>query len=180
MLYLFLCTVIRVYMELERFRTNIMPLRPKLFLFARKMMQDDADAEDIVQEAFLKLWNIRQQLESINNPEGFAMQTVKNICIDKLRNRKNVVDTDEFHLESDSETPYLTTEVKDSVQIIRRIIDNLPGLQQQIIRMRDIEGYELEEIAMITGTQVNSVTVNLSRARKKVRDIFIKINNYRS
>jgi RNA polymerase sigma-70 factor (ECF subfamily) len=45
--------------------------------------------------------------------------------------------------------------------------------------MRDIEGYELQEIAEITGTQVSAVTVNLSRARKKVREQFIAMMNYK-
>ncbi|GHT26780.1 hypothetical protein AGMMS4957_22200 [Bacteroidia bacterium] len=62
--------------------------------------------------------------------------------------------------------------------LVKQIIEHLPELQRQIIRMRDVEGYELQEIADITATQITAVTVNLSRARKKVRETYLKIMNY--
>ena len=165
-------------MDLEQFKSDIIPLRQKLFLFALKMMENEADAEDIVQETLLRLWNIREQLGGLSNPAGFAMQTTKNICIDKLRTKKHQVDIDDCYLGTTENTPYSDAERRDSVLIIKQIIENLPELQRGIIKMRDIEGYELEEIAEITGTLIGAVTVNLSRARKKVRERFIQIMNY--
>ena len=167
-------------MDLERFKSDIIPLRKKLLLFATKMMENDADAEDIVQETLLRLWNIREQLGNLSNPAGFAMQTTKNICIDKLRTKKQLVNIDDCFLETTENTPYSDAEKQDLVLIIKQIIENLPELQRCIIRMRDIEDYELEEIAEITGTRVSAVTVNLSRARKKVRERFGEIMNYRA
>ena len=178
MLYFFPCTVISMYMNIERFKSDIIPLREKLFVLALKIMEDEAEAEDAVQETLLKLWSKREQLGDIANPAGFAMQTTKNICIDKIRVKKNAVEANDFYIGANENTPYSQTEIADSITLIRRIIDTLPELQKIIIKMRDIEGYELEEIAEITGTQVNAVTVNLSRARKKVRDQFISISNY--
>jgi RNA polymerase sigma factor, sigma-70 family len=179
MLYFFLCIVISIDMDLERFKSDIIPLRQKLLRHAVKIVGNEDDAEDIVQEVFLKLWNIRKQLFEISNPEGFAMQMLKNTSIDKLRVRKTTVDVNEIQLNVSTRNPYLEIEETDSVLIIKQIIAQLPELQQCIIHMRDIEGYELSEIAEITGTHISAVTVNLSRARKKVRDQFIKINNYK-
>ena len=67
-------------------------------------------------------------------------------------------------------------EQHDTVARIRWLISKLPSLQQTIIRMKDVEGYELAEIAEITGTQVEAVRVNLSRARKKIREQFLQLN----
>ncbi len=165
-------------MDLEHFKTDIIPLRPKLFLMALKMMENEVEAEDIVQESLLKLWSRRDELDAVGNPAGFAMQTTKNICIDKLRARRQTLEVEGQFIEDYEVSPYIHTEQNDSVSIIKRIIEHLPELQRRIIRMRDIEGYELNEIAEITGTNTSAVTVNLSRARKKVRDEFIKYNNY--
>ncbi|MDR0699368.1 MAG: sigma-70 family RNA polymerase sigma factor [Tannerella sp.] len=179
MLYFFLCNVIKMNMQLERFKTDIIPLRKTLFAIALKWMQQEEDAEDATQETLLRLWNIREQLDAVANPKAFAVQTVKNICIDYLRAQKEKAPVDEILTGVDHETPYSGIERKDAVALVKRIIERLPVLQQTIIRMRDIEGYELQEIAEITGTQISAVTTNLSRARKKVRDQYMKMMNYR-
>jgi RNA polymerase sigma-70 factor (ECF subfamily) len=86
---------------------------------------------------------------------------------------------DESHLLAlDSETgnPAEILEQQDAVACIRHLIEQLPSLQQTIIRMKDIDGYELSEIAEITGAQVEAVRVNLSRARKRIRDRFMALN----
>ena len=59
---------------------------------------------------------------------------------------------------------------------IRQLISQLPAVQQTIIRMKDVEGYEIGEIAEITGSQVEAIRSNLSRARKKIREQFLLLN----
>ena len=61
------------------------------------------------------------------------------------------------------------------MEVIEFIIDNLPPLQQKIFRMKEIEGYEKEEIMLLTGCTDESLRQNLSRARKKIREQFIKM-----
>jgi RNA polymerase sigma-70 factor (ECF subfamily) len=167
-------------MQIERFKSDIIPLRQTLFLAALKYLQQEEDAEDVVQETLLRMWNIREQLGTIANPAAFAMQTTKNICFDRLRAYKEKTEVDDFYLGAETETPHSKMEKKDAVLLVKEIIGHLPELQKIIIQMRDVEGYELQEIADITGTQVSAVTVNLSRARKKVREQFVKIMNYKS
>ncbi|MDR2086289.1 MAG: sigma-70 family RNA polymerase sigma factor [Dysgonamonadaceae bacterium] len=167
-------------MQSERFKSTIIPLRQTLFRAAMKWLQQEEEAEDVVQETMLRLWNIREQLPAISNPAAFAMQITKNSCIDRLRSRRENTEADDFHLGAENETPYSEMEKNDTVGLVKQIIEHLPELQKIIIRMRDIEGYELQEIAEITGAQVSAVTVNLSRARKKVREQFTKMMNYKN
>jgi len=163
-------------MELQEFKTKVIPLREKLYSIARRMLPDHADAEDAVQEACLRLWSARAQLGNHPNIAGFAMQTIKNICIDKLRKNKINIPADSITNKEDDKNPYSYTEEKDSIESVKKIIEALPELQRRIITMRDIEGYEMKEIADITGSEISAVTMNLSRARKKVRDSFLKLN----
>ena len=165
-------------MELKQFKTDIISLREKLLNYSLMMLGNMDDAEDVVQETFLKLWNIRGQLDLYENPKGFAMQMIKNICIDKLRSRKITVEPEDYQIGYNSQTPYFQLVDKDSIDLVRKIINELPELQKRIILMRDVEGYELEEIAQIVGTQTSAVTMNLSRARKKVREKFLLIDTY--
>lgn len=164
-------------MELETFKSTVLPLRDKLLKYSVKLTDDGADAEDIVQEAFLKLWYIRDRLDGYQSVEALSVQVVKNLCLDKLRSKRmdSMPENSESIL-ADTVTPEQMLEQHDAVAIIGRLIQQLPTLQQCIIRMKDVEGYELSEIAQITGTQIESVRVNLSRARKKVREQFLMLN----
>ena len=164
-------------MELEKFKSDVVPLRNKLQNVAKNMLANEVDAEDAVQETFLRLWNQRSQLSNHPNVGGFAMQTLKNICVDKLRAERHNVSLDGISIAGNSITPYTFTEQQDSVLIIRNIIDSLPETQRQIITLRDVDGYELGEIAAILGSEESTVRVNLSRARKAVRDKFLSMNN---
>jgi len=162
-------------MSQERFKADILPIREKLYHVAHKMLVDEQEAEDAVQEVLLKLWNIRDSLDTYDSPAAFATTVTKNHCLDRLKvkNRQESLDESYYAL-AGNDTPYLQLERKNTEEILQKIIANLPSLQQAIIRMKDMEEYEVEEIAEITGTKVEAVRVNLSRARKKVREDYIK------
>ena len=101
-------------MELERFKSTVIPLREKLQIFAKGILKNDIDAEDAVQETFLRLWNVRSQLNTHPNIGGFAMQTLKNICIDRLRSERYDVAIDNVAVSTTAVTPYTYTEQNDS------------------------------------------------------------------
>jgi RNA polymerase sigma-70 factor (ECF subfamily) len=165
-------------MRIEQFKSDIVPLQQKLLATAFRLLQNEEDAEDTVQETLLRLWNMRRELDTVLNPAAFAMQITKNSCIDRLRNRKEQTNVTDFLFGSNNETPYLQAERQDMVRLVRQIVEHLPETQKMIIRLRDIEGYELQEIADITQTQVGAVCMNLSRARKKVREQLLKYMQY--
>ncbi len=165
-------------MELEAFKITVLPLRDKLLNISLKLLEEHADAEDVVQEAFLKLWYIRDKLDSYQSVEALAVMVTRNLALDKIRTRKNNLDESNLQMfDSESKNPAELLEQQDAVACIRQLIDHLPSLQQTIIRMKDVEGYEITEIAEITGSQIEAVRVNLSRARKKVREQFLALNN---
>jgi len=164
-------------MNAQQFKQEVAPLRENLLHVAMKMLENDNDAEDMVQEVFLKLWYVRDTLHRYDNIPAFAVTMIKNLCIDRLRIRGR-----EVALEYDSElraapdNPYLQLERMNTEQLLKKIINSLPPLQKAIITMKDIDEYEVEEIAEITGAQPEAVRVNLSRARKKVREEYIRLS----
>jgi RNA polymerase sigma factor (sigma-70 family) len=162
-------------MSQERFKAEVLPIREKLFHLAQKYLEEEQDAEDAVKEVLLKLWHTRESLSNYDNVAAFATTVTKNHCLDRLKtkNRTEPLD-DSYNIRAGTDNPYLQLERKNSEELVRKIIEKLPDLQQAIIRMKDMEEYEVEEIAEITGTKVEAVRVNLSRARKKVREEYLK------
>ena len=109
---------------------------------------------------------------------AYATTVTKNHCLDRLKvkSRTDLLD-DSYNTRAGTDNPHLQLERKNTEDILKQIIEKLPQLQQAIIRMKDMEEYEVDEIAEITGTTVEAVRVNLSRARKKVREDYLKWTN---
>lgn len=161
-------------MELEEFKIKVLPLRPKLLRHAGRLVYEP---EDAVQEVLLKLWKYRDELDSCRSIEAFAMTMTRNVCIDMLRAQHD----EQFHpgdclvdAAATARTPEEVLEAQDEVQLVKHIIHSLPALQRSIMWMKDVEGYETEEIAAITGCNAEAIRSNLSRARKRVRDTYLQ------
>ncbi|OUP09946.1 RNA polymerase subunit sigma-70 [Mediterranea sp. An20] len=167
-------------MEIETFKIQIEPLRQPMLHLARKLTGEADDAEDVVQDVLLKLWNRREELEQCHNLRAFVFTMVRNASIDFLRTRH----TDTTSLldalnATDEQSPDRYLEAKDEMRLMHAIIHSLPPLQQTILRMKDIEEYETEEIAQITGCSPEAIRSNLSRARKRVRETYLNITQER-
>lgn len=166
-------------MTLETFKEEILPLKNKLYRFALRLLDDTTEAQDVVQEVFIKLWDRRTSLDECRSVEAFAMVTTRNQCLDLLKSKgykmkQRLVN----NFDSGFNSPEQEFEMKETVIIVKQFINSLPEQQKMVIHLRDVEGYEFEEISEITGLNVNAIRVNLSRARKKVREAFEKNNSY--
>lgn len=163
-------------MEQEQFKIEVVPLRGKLSGCARRLLNDPQDVEDVVQEVFLKMWYIREELDRYESVEALAVQITKHLCLNRLqafRYRQEKL-SDSAVITAD-DNPYVALEQKDSVSQVMHIMELLPGLQQTILRMKHVDGFEVKEIAELTGSSPEAVRVNLSRARKKVKELFLKM-----
>lgn len=162
-------------MELKQFKSDVLPLRNKLLNYARKLTDDPADAEDAVQEIMLKLWNMRLKLDEYRSIEALAVTMTHHHCMDCWRSKRpDALSLDQVQTSSPAASPEQLLEEKDEFSLMRLIIDSLPPLQRTIIQMKDVQEYETDEIAEITGCNPEAIRSNLSRARKKVRDIYLQ------
>jgi RNA polymerase sigma-70 factor (ECF subfamily) len=155
----------------------VLPLKyhQKLYRIAYRIVQDAANAEDIVQETFIKLWNKRGDMQNIENTEAFSIIILRNTCLDFLRKTKN-----DHHTNYDTDIPETDSlvkqiEVQDEAERVKKLINRLPEQQRQVMIMKHWDGYSDEEIEQITGISPGNIRVILSRARKTIREQFIKI-----
>ncbi len=166
-------------MSQEPLLTAFTKLRTNLLQMTKHLLRDEEEASDALQEAFCRLWTRREKIKNEQEASALAVTTVKNICIDVLRKDKNIhhceLDTDRDSPLSDSVQEEM--ERKERFDMVNRIIENqLSALQQKILRMKDLEGREIDEIAIELQMQPTAVRMNLSRARKTVREQYNSLN----
>ena len=160
------------------FKTSVLPVSKKLLRFATHFLKDEDLARDVVQDVFLKLWQKKETLEEIENIEAFAMRMTRNRCLDVIRANKVVpidAETDR-KLKEETVDVHSKVELSESANQIKMLINKLPDLQRTVMQLRDVEQLSYDEIAETTNLKVNAIRVNLSRARKKVRDEYLKMN----
>lgn len=171
----------RIISSLSMTRTEfdrlVVSMGRKLYAHAYRILEDKEGSEDAVQEVFVRMWKMRMKLDEYESIEALSMTMLKNYCIDQFRKRRLFDQGGEAAfagLYDKEPSPQEQIERGETSDIILRIIEELPDQYREIIRMRDIEELGFEEIAKMTGRNVNSVRVILSRARKNVREEFRK------
>ncbi len=168
-------------MDLQAFKQRILPVQGRLFRLAQLFLRNREEAEDTLQDVLLRLWTNRQQLDAYHSVEALAVQMTKNICLDKLKahsKQKTADGADLLNVQASGFSPYQQMESADSTSLIYRLIDDLPDQQKLILHLRDVEEYSFDEIEQVTGLTINNIRVILSRARQRLRDNYVKTNDY--
>lgn len=159
-------------MKAEEFHKMFVPLRGRLLQQALHLSAHDADtAEDLVQETLLRLWELRDDLTKHPNVEALASIILRNKWNDHWRRSLYTLNDEQLLRRLQDRT----ADPPDDMEFIDIIVSHLPPLQQQIFRMKEIEGYEKEEIMLVTGCSDESLRQNLSRARRRIKEQFIKM-----
>ena len=150
--------------------------RSRLLQMARRLLESQDDAEDALQEAFSRLWPRAETLRSEAEAEKLATVTVRNISIDQLRRQSDHPNDDIGDLPND---PSLTTDTeaeqerREQYEIVQQLVaQRLTPLQQRILRMHDMEDQSYAEIAQQEGMLEAAIRMQLSRARKTIRECY--------
>jgi RNA polymerase sigma-70 factor (ECF subfamily) len=166
-------------MTTEDFKQNVLPVKDKIYRLAKRILNDIEESEDVVQEVFYRLWSRKDELAAYRSIEAFAMVVTKNMCLDKVKAKGYHKDQlGEWNSPVDNRNPHKIAELKDEVQSVHQVIQQLPEQQRMIVHMRDVEGMEYDEIAEIMKMNLNALRVNLSRARKTIRERVTKKKQY--
>ena len=164
-------------MPASLFKQLLLPLYPRLQRVALRLLGNVEDAEDIVQEVYMKLWSKRDALPDVKDVEAYCVTLAKNMCIDRLRMAEaEKADVDEVPtMLAETDDVEAQVERRDAVEQVKQIIETLPEHQQQVITLRDMEDCSFEEIAEQTGLTAVNIRMLLSRARKTIRERFKKL-----
>ena len=151
------------------FQNDVLPLKNKLFRLALRITLNREEAEDVVQDTLIKVWNARDRWLELDSIEAYSLTIARNLSIEEENTEK---------LDENTSTPSERMIQKDKLDIVRNIIDELPEKQRSCLQLRDIEGKSYKEIADILCITEDQVKVNIFRARQTVKQRFQQFDRY--
>lgn len=166
------------------FRNDVLPLKNELYRLALRITLNNAEAEDVVQETMIKVWNRRDTWDQLDSIEAFCLTICRNLALDKTRKKANQAPSieDDAGVEATdhswSSNPEERAMQRDQVRLVRRLIDELPEKQRSAMQLRDFEGKSYKEIASIMGISEDLVKVSIFRARQTIKKKFEETEHY--
>ena len=157
-------------MDAVRFKEDYLSLYQRLYRVAFYILENEADAQDALQELYLKLWKGKDFLDNVLNPQAYSIRLLKNICIDRIRSSRKTVLTETVP-EVEADRPQdERIDSRERLQKVLAAIKSLPERQGQILRLRLVEGKSYSQIAEITKLNYLTIRVMLSKARKSLKN----------
>lgn len=156
--------------DAHAFRVTVARHVPPLVALARRMLRDEAEAEDVVQEALLRLWRNAATLEL--GPYGlrpWLRRVVANLCIDRIRNRQHVDVTDELPEVAEAATQHASLEASEANARIEQALQALPDRQRTALTLFHFEGLSQIEVGKMLGISDEAVESLLARARRTLK-----------
>jgi len=163
-------------MSIEVFKKQILPMKDRLFRLAFRLLQNVQEAEDSVQDVMAGVWARREQWGEWKNIGAYCMTATRNNCLDRIRRRRNVTVQEDraWQVSSPEKDPYEKMMDKQLIERIRQCMDTLPENQQQVIRLREMEGFSYNEIAQVLEMTLDQVKINLFRGRNAIKKLIVQ------
>ena len=153
-------------------------LRSRLLGLAGRLLRDDEEAQDVLQDAFCQLWTHYRNVSSPKAIEALSMTTVRNLSISTLRHKIDAVDLEASSTACESDESIQEDPRDEKFNMVERLInEHLSPLQRSILTSREIEGKSIAEIAIEMKMEEPAVRMNLRRARKTIRELYTKTNS---
>ncbi|NQU53450.1 MAG: RNA polymerase sigma factor [Bacteroidetes bacterium] len=166
-------------MTTEEFKNTVIPFSRKLYPMLFRILKDEEETRDALQDLMVKLWNKKSDLKKCSNLMGYIITTAKNYSFDLLKKKRpSRIGEKEEHKILNLEDGGIPPETKEKYEHVHKVIEKLPNKYRTIIQLRDIDGFSFEEIKKMTGYEVTYLRVILSRARLKVKQEVEKIYDY--
>lgn len=163
------------------FRNDVLPLKDKLFRLALRITLNREEAEDIVQDTLIKVWNSRDKWQQLDSIEAYSLTIARNLSLDrikKMENQNGSLEDEKTEKPDTTSNPSERMIQKDKLDIVKRMIDELPEKQRSCIQLRDIEGKAYKDIALILGITEEQVKINIFRARQTIKQRFQQFDKY--
>jgi len=164
-------------MKLQEFKKEILPLRDKLFRIAFRITCNKEEAEDIVQDIMLKMWQLRDEWNDIQCKDAYCCMMARNTALGRIALKDNQTESMEVSYQdiNDETSPLENLEQAEIRSLLRKAIGTLPKNEKSVMQLRDLESMSYKEISIALEMSEPQVKTNLFRARKKVKQLFERI-----
>lgn len=163
------------------FRYDLLPLKDKLFRLALRITMNRPEAEDVVQDTLIRVWQKREELAEIKSLEAYCLTICRNLSLDRIALKESQNHSLDNRLYDTADRGFSAQEQlehEEKLQRIHALFQELPEKQRTIIQLRDIEEKSYKEIAETLQITEDVVKVTLFRARRAIREKYEKIDRY--
>lgn len=163
------------------FKNDVLPYKNELYRIALRITLSAVEAEDIVQETFLRMWKMRDALEKVNSVEAFCITTCRNLALDHIEkkcNQNTSLDAAFDSTPDTASTPLQMLDRQDRKAWVVKLFNELPEKSRTVVQLRDIEGKSYKEISQLMSITEEQVKVTLFRARRHIKEEFEKIDRH--
>lgn len=161
-------------MDKHSFEIRILPLYKRVYAMCLAVIGDSSEAADAVQEAFAILWERRNELDRVNSTEAYVRSIARNVCIKRLKFKSRYGRIDDMTEAHGNLQHSHSAEVRSELIYLRSLIASLPEKQWRVMTLSVFGDCSNEEIAQLTGDSADNVRQLLSRARKKIKELYKK------
>ncbi|MBR0501074.1 MAG: RNA polymerase sigma factor [Bacteroidales bacterium] len=153
----------------SRFHSEFLPLADTLYRIARYILELGPEAEDAVQELYLKLWESRDSLDGIRQPKAYCIRILKNICLDRIRKARHLTFPERLPETGIQQPQDDEIDSRTRLEKVLEAVKALPERQRQVLVLRAVDGLSYDEISRKTGINYLTCRVLLSQARSKIK-----------
>lgn len=158
-------------MSRETFINDWLPLRNGLYRVACRLLGSAAEAEDAVQDLYLKLWQTSSSLDGVRNPKAYCLTLLRNSCLDRLKSKRMSGRSSIDGVEPEQPPEDGQIAARQKMQAVLEAVESLPERERTVLKMKIIDDLSYEQIQKRTGIPYLSLRVLLSGARKKLKKI---------
>lgn len=155
-----------------------MPVSQKMYRYALSILKNEDTANDVVQDCLVKIWDKRELLSGITNPESWAMRITRNQCYDWVKTNRYTIEVETANLVSESDETDHESILNDSMLWLDKIMGTLSQKNREIFHLREVEEFTYQEIAEVMSLSLSDVKVSVHRSRQKIKSSFQKIEGY--
>lgn len=151
------------------FTDTYLPLSEQVYRVAYYILENRADAEDAVQDLYIRLWNSRDTLDAVHNPKAYCITMIRNICLDRIRKESKIRTTELSDAAGSTSEPDERLFGRESLKDVMKAMEKLSPMQKEVLRMKVFEDMSYEQMAEKTGMSKLTLRVLMSQARSRLK-----------
>lgn len=160
------------------FQHDLLPLKHKLYRLAQRITLDPLEAEDVVEDALVKVWERRHSLLELENLEAYCITLCRNLSLDRAAKKdaqNHSLSEMDYEAEDDNDRPDEALERCERIQMVRDCLARLPEKMRTALHLRDIEGYTYQQVAESMQISESDVKVCIHRARQSLKRLLLSL-----
>jgi RNA polymerase sigma-70 factor (ECF subfamily) len=160
-------------MTTTEYQAAVLEYKDRVHSYARYLLRDSEDAQDVAQECLVRLWSHRERVEPGLACRNWLLRSAHNLCVDRIRRRQTRPEVPRFDEAPDPPDgrpdAHRLAQSAQAARFLERALLDLSERDRAVVLLREVEGLPYEEIASLLGLNIGTLKATLHRTREKLR-----------